>query len=1148
MGKKGRTDDFVNLQDCFRMITEMVTDGIFEYDVKKDVMLYIDSKSSEYSQKLRLDNFSAQVENYVHEEDIYSVNNLIFEMKIGIEEIRGEFRWRGENDQYTWMAIQGNSLYTKGGKPQYVIGRMYNLENQRNNEIKIFKDNQRDSLTRLYNKKNLENHTNLYMKEHKDERCAVLVVDIDDFKWINDNLGYLFGDEVLANAAKTIQDSFAGSDLVGRIGGDEFLVFMKDVQTLDYIANKAEKLLQKIQGIYTGEKRQQGITASIGIAVFPDHGVSYEDLQNKAKQALHYVKRNEKKSYMIYDDEKKDKFRAPYIKSRSSRDHYTTFEKNKDKDLDGFGHELTDFAFELMEETKDVDSVVNLLLHKVANYYKFPAIYVRLTTELNNTLKYVYEFSQDHISKMLTHVKTYTDIQWKTMTNRYQEGIYHIIPVTEKIEPDFFDLNLGDCRFSSLQMPLYSNDQFIGCIDFCDGEVPRNWKSKDVRTLKIFSRIITAYLLNMKAYNLARISVNQMIETDSLTGLWKYEKFLEKLNDAMQHVDGSSIVIVYSDIRHFKYINDTYGYRIGDELLRSFSKKIMVGSEHIIGAARVYSDNIVLACYLEEGQSGEDFRDFVESYNKMIEEDFQLKYYDGKLSICTGLYIIKDFSMEAEAAISNANLARKTAKRDEKLGAVLFSDDYILNIKREMELVTRFPNALKNGELIVYYQPKVECGSSKIAGAEALIRWQTEKDSFIYPDEFIPLLESNGSIVDLDYFVYDQVFSFIRRRMDQGKTIIPISMNVSRIHMENNNLIDFVINLFDKYQVPPELVEFELTENIYIDNPGMVMPKIESLRSLGVKISMDDFGSGYSSLNLLTKLPIDIIKLDKVFLKNAVLEDCDEILIRSIVEMAKKLHLSVICEGVENQEHAHFLSRIGCDLLQGYYFGHPMPLSDFEKYIVNHMKADVQEVTFAFQDNLMDSTGKYRGTIVGQNVEFTDGPHPGTRALHFPGGLPGVEILELPTSVYMSESYTTTMWLLEEESSIWTSVFYTAYDNGFSSIIPRAYDMNSMFRIKDEKDVSGWYDAGLRKAPDQGWNFIAATYDAKNRLSGLYLNGINAGMNEAACKLLFARRVIVGGDIYQKGFKGSIANLKFYSQALSQTEIRKRYKEETNHF
>ena len=282
---------------------------------------------------------------------------------------------------------------------------------------------------------------------------------------------------------------------------------------------------------------------------------------------------------------------------------------------------------------------------------------------------------------------------------------------------------------------------------------------------------------------------------------------------------------------------------------------------------------------MTEGVTKEDVEKRINSLNKQMERKFKERFQDNRLVVNTGVYFIEDENENLETAISNANFARKQAKRLKKTHCVLFCEEESKEMQRQLQLIAHLPKAIENGELVVYYQPKVECGTTRVVGAEALIRWIKPDGKFIYPDQFIPVFEQNGCIVDVDYFVYRQVFSYLRDRIDKGLVVVPISMNVSRVHLEDDKLIQYIMQLFDEYKISPELVEFELTENVYIENMSQVQDMLSKLRGLGTKVSMDDFGSGYSSLNVLNKLPIDVLKLDKVFMKNEVLEENDCIII-----------------------------------------------------------------------------------------------------------------------------------------------------------------------------------------------------------------------------------------------------------------------------
>ena len=192
----------------------------------------------------------------------------------------------------------------------------------------------------------------------------------------------------------------------------------------------------------------------------------------------------------------------------------------------------------------------------------------------------------------------------------------------------------------------------------------------------------------------------------------------------------------------------------------------------------------------------------------------------------------------------------------------------------------------------------------------------------------------------MDFFVYREVFATIRERLDKNKPVVPVSMNVSRIHLQHNDILPYIKSLFAEYQIPAQYVEFELTESMYIESMEQTMPLIDEFHDLGIKVSMDDFGSGYSSLNLLTSIPIDVIKLDKVFMQHEEFLEKEKIILTCIIDMAKKLHITALCEGVETQEQCKYLTKIGCDFFQGYYYSRPLPMEAFYEYVEKHINVD----------------------------------------------------------------------------------------------------------------------------------------------------------------------------------------------------------------
>jgi len=332
---------------------------------------------------------------------------------------------------------------------------------------------------------------------------------------------------------------------------------------------------------------------------------------------------------------------------------------------------------------------------------------------------------------------------------------------------------------------------------------------------------------------------------DYLTGLDRYEVFLEKLEENIKQIGDRRITIVYTDIKYFKYINETYGYQVGDALLKDFVAEMVKENNNLLCCARVYSDNFVSAGFLREDLSNEEFRNLIYRVNLEREAKFREKYLNSRLQFCTGISIIdkNSRSLDAETVVSNANLARKVAKEMDEDCCILFDNSMMEGIKREVEITSRVPKAITNHELKVYYQPKIETETLRLIGAEALVRWQKPDGTFVYPDQFIPLIERSGQVVDVDYYVYREAFKFVADRMAAGKNVVPISLNVSRVHLNKMHILEYIRELFEEYKIPSGMIEFELTESIYLDNTERALELVKGLHKLGTKVSMDDFGS-----------------------------------------------------------------------------------------------------------------------------------------------------------------------------------------------------------------------------------------------------------------------------------------------------------------
>ncbi len=478
------------------------------------------------------------------------------------------------------------------------------------------------------------------------------------------------------------------------------------------------------------------------------------------------------------------------------------------------------------------------------------------------------------------------------------------------------------------------NGEFIGMLELAFEGETRYPSEKDIDVLMALKGLIFEQLMIYDRRRHARTDEDPGEVLDYLTGLHRYETFVENLDKAIPRLvdDNHGIIIVCSDINHFKLINENMGYRKGDELLR-VSGQIISAIDHLIDACRFYSDNFIMAVLSTDPEYNR-IRQTLERNNHQNALTLQKHCADTQICFNSGVYVIRNPQIDAASAISYANTARKQAKVFKGMHCVVFTEEMIEEMRRSQELNDELPSAIKNHNLMVYYQPKISCKDETIFGAEALIRWRREDGSFVYPDQFIPEFENNGNIIRLDYYVYDEVFQFIRNRLDNGVKVVPVSMNVSRRHLENEDILFYIEHLINKYDIPSEYIEFELTESIYIDNVDPALHFITRCNQMGIKVSMDDFGSGYSSLNMISSIPIDVLKIDGVFMRRGKeLNKNDKIVLHNVINMAKELQMVVLCEGVETREQVDFLKEAGCDVIQGYFFGKPMPIDEFESFI-----------------------------------------------------------------------------------------------------------------------------------------------------------------------------------------------------------------------
>lgn len=417
---------------------------------------------------------------------------------------------------------------------------------------------------------------------------------------------------------------------------------------------------------------------------------------------------------------------------------------------------------------------------------------------------------------------------------------------------------------------------------------------------------------------------------DLITGNYNWnhlEAYLEVPSDK----GIADYAFAHFDVKEFRVINEAYGHIAANKVLSNIVKAINE-SDFILASGRCHNDNFaILIKDMPEEELVQKLRDFFEKLS-VLEEDPNYKIY-----YKCGLVPMQRAMLSGNRVADFAKMAQALATNQKKTEIIIYTDEMHDNLSWGNYIKAYVETAIEQDEFLVYLQPKFDIKSGHIKGAEALIRWNYKNKDFLPPYRFIPFFEKDGSIGKIDDLVLKKVCTALAKWEKEGKALYPISVNLSRSRMDDPRLIDNLVSIIDHYGVDHQLIDFELTESATYDNTEHMLSVLEELRKCGFKISMDDFGTGYSSLSLLTQMPINTLKIDKSFVDKVATEmesKEDLIVLRHIITLAKELGFVCLAEGAESKNQVDRLRELGCEIIQGYYYSKPIPISEYEeKYL-----------------------------------------------------------------------------------------------------------------------------------------------------------------------------------------------------------------------
>lgn len=421
-----------------------------------------------------------------------------------------------------------------------------------------------------------------------------------------------------------------------------------------------------------------------------------------------------------------------------------------------------------------------------------------------------------------------------------------------------------------------------------------------------------------------RTELLMLAYVDPITGGDTYAKFQLNYKRAMEECPNDKFAFLAMDLNRFKMINDLYGTAEGDKVIWHmndiWTRQLR---EYEYCGHRMADRFVVLLRY----HRIEELEERVQSYLDALQETAKNRY---KISLRVGVYLLEDTSVSFATAHSRSMMAFAKAKSSENHFLSFYDEHMEKSLMWEKHVEDIFQTALQNGEFVVFYQAKVDTETKQVSGAEALVRWVRPDGTIIPPGKFIPILENNGTIAKLDQYVFQEVCRQQQAWLEEGRNVVPVSVNLSRVQLADRTLVDTYQQMLEKTGVPSQYVGLEFTESAMFDNEEILQDTVDRLHKLGIKVLIDDFGVGYSSMMSLKAIPVDILKMDKSFIDSIGDERGNKIVI-SIIEFALTLGMQVTAEGVENDQQYRFLRNHRCNDIQGYYFARPVPAEEYQK-------------------------------------------------------------------------------------------------------------------------------------------------------------------------------------------------------------------------
>lgn len=540
-----------------------------------------------------------------------------------------------------------------------------------------------------------------------------------------------------------------------------------------------------------------------------------------------------------------------------------------------------------------------------------------LTTDLSGKVTYL-----NQVAEMMT------GWQREIATGRPLLEVFQIIDgVTRKAAPNPAQLAIRENRTVGLaaESILLRRDGLESAIE--DSAAPiHNRDGQVAGAVIVFHDVSESREMALKMAHLA--------QHDFLTGLPNRALLTERLSRAIGQArrHGKRVGLMFVDLDYFKHINDSLGHAIGDRLLQRVAERLATSIRDTDTVCRQGGDEFVIL--LAEIEQPTDAAPIAEKLLAAFAEPCMISGHELHVSLSIGVSIYPDDGLDADAVMKNADTAMYHAKANGRNNYQFFTAEMNTRAVRRLLIEGNLRRALRHGEFMLYYQPKIDIASGMMVGSEALIRWQDPELGMLYPKQFVSIAEESGLIVPIGNWVLREACRQVRAWQDSGLLAVPVSVNISAVEFRHKGFVERLALILKETGLLPSYLELELTESILMHDAESSAAVLESLKAMGMQLAIDDFGTGYSSLSYLKRFPISTLKIDQSFVHDLAIDPDDASIVGAMIGMGKNLKQRVVAEGVETEEQLSFLRTLQCDEGQGYLFGYPLPADQFERLLL----------------------------------------------------------------------------------------------------------------------------------------------------------------------------------------------------------------------